>query len=172
MPAELLKIHPLNPEPRKIRRVVDLLQKGAVIVYPTDSVYAIGCSMMNKNALNRLTQLLQAKPRKLEFSFICSDISGASQYVKHIDTPAFKLMKRTLPGPFTFLFHASNNVSRILDAKKNMVGIRIPDHNVPLHIVNMLGCPLVSSSLKNEDEIRTYTTDPEEIYEDVKHKVD
>jgi tRNA threonylcarbamoyl adenosine modification protein (Sua5/YciO/YrdC/YwlC family) len=172
LPAELLKIHPLNPEPRKVRRVAELLQKGGVIVYPTDSVYGIGCSLMNKNAVNRLTQLLHANPRKLDFSFICHDISEVSRYVKHIDTPEFKVLKRTLPGPFTFLFQASSSVSRILDANKNTVGVRIPNHRVPLEIVLALGCPLVSSSLKDEDEIKAYTTDPEEIYEDVKHKVD
>lgn len=172
MPAELLKIHPLNPEPRKIRRVVELLQKGGIIVYPTDSVYGIGCSLMNKSAVNRLSQLLHVKPRKLELSFICHDIGEASGYVKHIDTPAFKMMKRTLPGPFTYLFQASSSVSRILGANKNTVGIRIPDHPVPLALVKALGSPLVSSSLKDDDEIKAYTTDPEEIYEDLRHKVD
>ena len=172
MPAELLRIHPLNPEPRKIRKVVDVLEKGGVIVYPTDSVYGIGCSLMNRSAVNRLSQLLSVKPRKLELSFVCHDIGEASKYVKHIDTPAFKIMKRTLPGPFTYLLHASASVSRIMDANKKTVGIRIPDHQVPLEIVRILGSPLVSSSLKDEDEIKTYTTDPEEIFEDVKHKVD
>lgn len=172
MPAELLKIHPVNPEPRKISRVTELLRKGGIIVYPTDSVYGVGCSLSNKGAVNRLCQLLGIKPKKLELSFICYDIAEVSRYVKHIDTPAFKVLKKTLPGPFTYLFHASANVSRILDINKSTVGIRIPNHPVPHEIVKTLGSPLVSSSLKDEDEIKAYTTDPEEIYEDVKHKVD
>jgi len=135
-------------------------------------VYGIGCSLMNKSAVNRLSQLLNVKPRKFDLSFICHDIGEASKYVKHIDTPAFKMLKRTLPGPFTYLFQASSSVSRILDANKNIVGIRIPDHQIPLEIVRILGTPLVSSSLKDDDEIKAYTTDPEEIYNDVKHKVD
>jgi tRNA threonylcarbamoyl adenosine modification protein (Sua5/YciO/YrdC/YwlC family) len=172
MPAELIRIHPLNPEPRKIRKVVEVLKKGGIIVYPTDSVYGIGCSLLNKSAVNRLSQLLWVKPRKLELSFVCHDIGEASKYVKYLDTPAFKIMKRTLPGPFTYLFHASASVSRIMEANKSTVGIRIPDHRVPAEIVKALGGPLVSSSLKDEDEIKAYTTDPEEIFEDVKHKVD
>lgn len=172
MVAELLKIHPQNPEPRKIRHVVDLLKKGAIIVYPTDTVYGIGCSLLNRSAVNRLSQLLNIKPRKFELSFICHDLAEVSRYVHRIETPEFKIMKKTLPGPFTYLFDASSNVSRILGTSKRTVGIRIPDHNIPLEIVKTLGSPLVSSSLKDEDEIKAYTTDPEEIYEDVKHKVD
>jgi tRNA threonylcarbamoyl adenosine modification protein (Sua5/YciO/YrdC/YwlC family) len=172
MAAELLKIHPINPEVKKIRRVVDLLQKGGIIVYPTDTVYGIGCSLLNKSAVNRLTQLLGIKTRKFELSFICHDIGEASKYVKHIDTPEFKIMKRTLPGPFTYLFQANSSVSRILDTNKNTVGIRIPNHRIPLELVMMLESPLVSSSLKDEDAIKEYTTDPEEIFNDVRNKVD
>lgn len=172
MPAELLKIHPLNPEPRKIAKVAGVLQDGGVVVYPTDSVYGIGCSLINKGAVNRLSQLLGVKQRKFELSFICHDIGEASKYVKHIDTPAFKMMKKNLPGPFTLLFLASNSVSRIMGGNKKTVGIRIPEHRIPIDIVTALGCPLVSSSLKDDDEIKAYTTDPDEIFEDVKHKVD
>jgi tRNA threonylcarbamoyl adenosine modification protein (Sua5/YciO/YrdC/YwlC family) len=172
MAAELLKIHPLNPEPRKISRVVGLLRNGGVIVYPTDSVYGIGCSLMQKHGITRLVQLLHIKPNKMDLSFICHDISEASQYVRRIETPAYKVLRRTLPGPYTFLFPSSSNVPRILGVNKDTVGIRVPSHKVPLDIVSALGNPLISSSLKDEDQIKTYTTDPEEIFEEFRNKVD
>lgn len=172
MPAEYLKIHPVNPEPRKIIKVAEVLRAGGLIVYPTDTIYGIGCSLLNKRAIDRLCRVLQIKPQKLNLSFICSDLSEASQYVRRLETPAYKILKRTLPGPFTYIFHASSSVPRLLDNNKQTVGIRIPSHLVPLAIVNSLGNPLISSSMKSDDDIRTYTTDPEEIYEDVKHQVD
>jgi tRNA threonylcarbamoyl adenosine modification protein (Sua5/YciO/YrdC/YwlC family) len=172
MPADLLKIHPLNPEPRKIARVVSVLQNGGVIVYPTDTVYGIGCSLLHKQAIQKLIQLLRIKPNKMDLSFICADISDASHYVRRIETPAYKILKRTLPGPFTYLFQSSSSVARVLGVNKNTVGIRIPAHEVPLAIVRSLGNPLISASLKDEDEIKTYTTDPEEIYSDFKSRVD
>jgi tRNA threonylcarbamoyl adenosine modification protein (Sua5/YciO/YrdC/YwlC family) len=172
MLAELLRIHPLNPEPRKISKVIAVLQKGGVIVYPTDTVYGIGCSLLNKQAIQRLIQLLRIKPNKMDLSFICHDISEASQYVQRIDTPAYKILKKTLPGPYTYLFESSTSVARVLGVNKKTVGIRIPSHAVPQDIVKALGNPLISASLKDEDEIKTYTTDPEEIYSDFKNKVD
>jgi tRNA threonylcarbamoyl adenosine modification protein (Sua5/YciO/YrdC/YwlC family) len=172
MPAELLKIHPLNPEQRKIRYVVDVLSKGGLIVYPTDTIYGLGCSLMNKKGLSRLCHLLEIKPEKLDLSFICQDISQISEYVRRIDTPVFKVLKKALPGPFTFIFESSHKVPKILDVNKKTVGIRIPDHPVPRLIVEILGSPLITSSIKSDDMIREYTTDPEEMYEDFKHKVD
>ena len=172
MPAELLKIHPINPEVRKISRVTQILQKGGVIVYPTDTVYAIGCSLVHKQAIHRLLQLLHRKPNKIDLSFICADISEASRYVRRIDTPEYKILKRTLPGPFTYIFESSATVARALGVNKNTVGIRIPAHEVPLAIVRALGNPVISASLRDEDEIKTYTTDPEEILKDFKSKVD
>jgi len=166
MAAELLKIHPINPEPRKILRVVDVLRSGGLIVYPTDTIYGLGCNLLNKKAIERLCHVKQIKPQKLNLSFICHDISQVANYVRRIETPVYKIMRRTLPGPFTYILEASNSID------KKTVGIRIPDHAVPLALVNELGNPLITSSIKDDDEIKTYTTDPEEIYEDLKHKVD
>lgn len=172
MPAELLSIHPLNPEPRKIGRVVEILMKGGVVVYPTDTIYGIGCDLMNKRAVERLCLIEGVKPQKMNLSFICNDLSHISEYVKRIDTPAFKVLKKLLPGPYTFLFESSSNVPKILGVNKKTVGIRIPNHAIPLSIVKSLGNPLITSSIKDDDQIKEYTTDPEEIYEDFKNKVD
>ncbi len=172
MQAELLTIHPVNPEQRKIRHVQEVLRNGGLIVYPTDSVYALGCSLMNKRAIERLCQISGVKPQKLNLSFICRDLSQISEYVRRIDTPVFKLLKKSLPGPFTFILESSSKVPKILEANKKTVGIRIPDHSVPRSIVDGLENPMVSASIKNVDTIREYSSDPAEIYEDLKHHVD
>ena len=172
MSADLLKIHPQNPEPRKINHTVEVLRKGGIVVYPTDTVYGIGCDLTNRRAIERLCQIVGIKPQKLNLSFICNDLSHISEFVKRIDTPFFKILKKSLPGPFTYIFESSNNVPKILDVNKKTVGIRIPDHPIPREIVALLGNPLITSSIKDDDEIKEYTTDPEEIYEDFKHKVD
>ncbi len=172
MAAELLSIHPVNPEPRKINRVVDLLKSGGIIVYPTDTIYGIGCDLLNRRAVERLCQITGVKPQKLNLSFICNDLSHISHYVKRLETSQFKTLKKLLPGPFTFIFESSSHVPKILDVNKKTVGIRIPDHPIPLAIVHQLSNPLITSSIKDDDEIKEYTTDPEEIYEDFKHLVD
>jgi tRNA threonylcarbamoyl adenosine modification protein (Sua5/YciO/YrdC/YwlC family) len=172
MPAELLKIHPQNPEMRKINRVVDVLRAGGVVIYPTDTIYGIGCDLMNKKAIERLCKIMNIKPNKLDLSFICHDLSQISEYVKRMDTPVFKLLKKSLPGPFTFIFESNSRVPKILDVSKKTVGIRIPDHAIPNSIVITLGNPIITSSIKDDDEIVAYTTDPEEIYEDFKNQVD
>lgn len=172
MPAELFKIHPLNPEPRKIGSVINVLNRGGIIIYPTDTVYGIGCSLLNRRAIEKLCRILDIKPQKLDLSFICSSISQISEYVHRMDTPVFKLLKKSLPGPFTFIMEASSKVPRVLDINKKTVGIRMPDHAIPLSIVSQLGNPLITSSIKDDDHIKEYTTDPEEIYEDFKHTVD
>jgi len=172
MAAEFLTIHPLNPEPRKISKVVEILQRGGVIVYPTDTIYGIGCDLMNKRAVERLCQIENIKPQKMNLSFICNDLSHISEYVKRIDTPAFKILKNLLPGPYTFIFESNSNVPKILGVNKKTVGIRIPNHAIPVEIVKELGNPLITSSIKDDDLIKEYTTDPEEIYEDFKNKVD
>jgi len=172
MPAELLSIHPQNPEPRKINRTVEVLQSGGVIIYPTDTIYGIGCDLMNRRAVARLCQVMNIKPLKLDLSFICSDLSDISRYVKRIDTPVFKVLKKTLPGPFTYIFESSSNVPKILGVNKKTVGIRVPNHPIPLAIVRQMGNPLITSSIKDDDHIKEYTTDPEEIFEDFKHQVD
>jgi tRNA threonylcarbamoyl adenosine modification protein (Sua5/YciO/YrdC/YwlC family) len=172
MPAELLKIHPQNPEMRKINRVVNVLRAGGVAIYPTDTIYGIGCDLMNKKAIERLCKIMNIKPNKLDLSFICHDLSQISEYVKRMDTPVFKLLKKSLPGPFTFIFESNSRVPKILDVSKKTVGIRIPDHAIPNSIVITLGNPIITSSIKDDDEIVAYTTDPEEIYEDFKNQVD
>jgi tRNA threonylcarbamoyl adenosine modification protein (Sua5/YciO/YrdC/YwlC family) len=172
MPAELLSIHPDNPEPRKIARIVEVLAKGGVVIYPTDTVYGIGCDLRNRKAVARLCQIVGIKPQKLNLSFICYDLSDISKYVKRIDTPVFKILKKTLPGPFTFIFESNTNVPKILGVNKKTVGIRIPDNAIVRELVVLLGNPLITSSIKSDDEIKEYTTDPEEIFEDFKHQVD
>lgn len=172
MPAELLKIHPLNPEGRKIQHAVDVLRKGGIIIYPTDTIYGIGCDLMNRKSIERLCQVMSIKPQKLDLSFICNDLSHISEYVKRIDTPVFKILKKALPGPYTFILESSSKVPRILDVNKKTVGIRIPDHAIPRSIVALLGNPLITSSIKDDDIIKEYTTDPEEIFEDFKHSVE
>ena len=172
MPAELLKIHPLNPEQRKIQRVVDVVKRGGLIIYPTDTIYGIGCDLMNRKSIEKLCVILQIKPQKLNLSFICNDLSQISEYVRRMDTPVFKLLKKSLPGPFTFILESSSKVPKILDVNKKTVGIRIPDHAIPRSIVQQLGNPLITSSIKDDDIIKEYTTDPEDIFEDFKHQVD
>jgi tRNA threonylcarbamoyl adenosine modification protein (Sua5/YciO/YrdC/YwlC family) len=172
MPAEFLKIHPQNPEMRKINRVVDVLRTGGVVIYPTDTIYGIGCDLMNRKAVERLCKIMDIKPNKLDLSFICNDLSHIAEFVKRIDTPVFKVLKRSLPGPYTFILESSSRVPKILDVNKKTVGIRIPDHVIPRTLVAELGNPLITSSIKDDDLIVEYTTDPEEIYEDFKNLVD
>ena len=172
MAAELLKIHPQNPEGRKINHVVEVLKRGGIIIYPTDTIYGIGCDLMNRKAIERLCQIMDIKPQKLDLSFICNDLSHISEFVHRIDTPVFKLLKKSLPGPYTFILESSTRVPKILNVNKKTVGIRIPDHMIPRMIVEQLSNPLITTSIKDDDSIKAYTTDPEEIYEDFKHKVD
>lgn len=172
MAAELIKIHPINPEMRKINRVVEVLRNGGIIIYPTDTIYGIGCDLMNRKSVERLCWIMGIKPNKLDLSFICNDLSQISEFVKRVDTPVFKLLKSYLPGPFTFILESSNKVPKILDINKKTVGIRIPNHSIPRTLVAELGNPVITSSIKDDDHIKEYTTEPEEIYEDFKNKVD
>ena len=172
MPALFLTVHPQNPEPRKIAEAVGTLQNGGILIYPTDTIYGIGCDLLNRRAVERLCKILDIKPQKLHLSFICHDLSQLSTFVRRMDTPVFKILKKSLPGPFTYIFEASAKVPRILDINKKTVGVRIPNHPIARAIVASLGNPLISSSIKDEDVIREYTTDPKEIYEDFKHRVD
>ncbi len=172
MSAEFLKIHPINPEGRKVQRAVDVLRNGGIIIYPTDTIYGIGCDLMNRKSIERLCQVMDIKPQKLDLSFICIDLAQISEYVKRIETPVFKILKKSLPGPYTFILESSAKVPRILNVNKKTVGVRIPDHAIPRAIVQLLGNPLITSSIKDDDVIKEYTTDPEEIYEDFKHSVD
>ena len=154
MTAELIKIHPVNPEGRKIARIVDVLKNGGVIIYPTDTIYGIGCDLMNKKSIERLCQIINVKPQKLDLSFICQDLSQVSNYVRRMDTPVFKILKKALPGPYTFILESSSKVPKILDVNKKTVGVRIPANLIPLALVQQLGNPIISSSIKDEDVIR------------------
>lgn len=172
MVCPVISIHPKNPEPRKIAHVVKSLSEGGVIIYPTDTVYGIGCDLMNRRAIDRLCRIVDVKPQKFQLSFICSDFSHVSQYVQQLNSSEFKMLKRSLPGPFTFILQAGSEVPKIMGVNKKTVGIRIPDHPVPQEIVKALGHPLVSASVKSNDQIKEYTTDPLEIFEAFKHRVD
>lgn len=168
----LLRIFPENPSSRQIRTVVECLLDGGVIIYPTDTVYGMGCDIFKSKAIERIAQIKGIKAEKANFSFICSDLSQLSDYTRPIANDVFKLMKKNLPGPFTFILNASNSVPKLIQSKKKTVGIRIPGNNIPLEIVNELGHPIMSTSIRDEDEILEYTTDPELIYEKYKNLVD
>lgn len=170
--AELLRIHEETPEMRKIGKVVDVLKRGGVVIYPTDTVYGIGCDLHNKKGVEKLVSLLKLKPNKLKLSFICHDLSQVSHYTRPISTHVFKILKRALPGPYTFLLEASNEVPKILSISKKTVGVRIPQNNITLALVQELGNPIISASIKDEDEIIQYTADPEVIFERYKKRVD
>jgi tRNA threonylcarbamoyl adenosine modification protein (Sua5/YciO/YrdC/YwlC family) len=170
--ALFIRMYEENPAPRHIRQIVDILQNGGVIIYPTDTVYGIGCDITKPKAIERVAQLKGIKAEKANFSFICYDMSHLSDYTKPIENNIFKMMKRNLPGPFTFILEANNNVPKILKANRKTIGIRIPDNNIIREIVNALGNPILTTSLKADDEILEYTTDPELIYEDYQNLVD
>lgn len=162
--ADLIRIYEENPNPKDIKKVVEVLRKGGLVIYPTDTVYGLGCDITNTSALERIAQIKQVKLEKANFSFICEDLSNLSDYVKQIDSPTFKLLKRNLPGPFTFILPGNNNLPNVFKKKKT-VGIRVPDNNICRAIVRELGNPIVSTSIKDEDEVIEYTTDPELIHE-------
>lgn len=172
MKAELLKIHPENPEQRKIDKAVEILREGGVIIYPTDTVYGIGCDIYNKDAVERIARIKGVDSSKNNFSFICNDLSHISEYVKNLSTSTFKLMKKTLPGPYTYILKSSSKVPKVIDSKKKTVGIRIPDHNIPRMIVEKLGNPIITTSIHDDDEILAYSTDPDLIYEKFSNLVD
>ena len=169
--TEFFKIYEKNPDSRLIDRAVEILRNGGVIIYPTDTVYGLGCDITKTRALEKVARLKSVKLDKANFSFICYDLSNLSEYVKQIDTPVYKILKRTLPGPFTFILKGSNNLPKAFKKKKT-VGIRIPDNNIIRTIIKQLGNPIMSTSIYDEDDVIEYTTDPELIYEKWKHKVD
>ncbi len=169
--AELIKIYNENPNEREIDKVVKILQKGGLIIYPTDTVYGLGCDITNTKAMEKVAQLKGLKLDKANFSFICYDLSNLSDYVKQIDTPAYKILKKALPGPYTFVLPSSTNLPKAFKNKKT-VGIRIPDNNIIRELVKKLGNPIVSTSIYDEDDLLEYTTDPELIFEKWGNKVD
>jgi tRNA threonylcarbamoyl adenosine modification protein (Sua5/YciO/YrdC/YwlC family) len=154
-----------NPNPREIRRIVEILRDGGIIIYPTDTVYGMGCDITQPKAVEKVARIKGINIEKSNFSFICSDFSHLSDYTKPIPNSVFKLMKKNLPGPFTFILEANNNVPKYFKGKKKTVGIRVPDNNIIRDIVAELGNPILSTSIHDEDEILEYTTDPELIYE-------
>ncbi|MFT6867506.1 MAG: tRNA threonylcarbamoyl adenosine modification protein (Sua5/YciO/YrdC/YwlC family) [Cyclobacteriaceae bacterium] len=172
MSADFIKMYPDNPDPRKIAQVVKVLREGGIIIYPTDTVYGLGCDIFNAKAIERIRLFKGMKSKTLNLSFICYDLSHLSEYAKHVDTPIFKLMKRTLPGPFTFILESSTKTPKILNMKKKTVGIRVPDNNIPRAIVKELGNPIITTSVLDADDIIEYATDPELIYEEFKNRVD
>ncbi len=168
----LIRIYPENPNPRHIRQVVECLQDGGVIIYPTDTIYGIGCDIFNPKAVERVKRIKGLKGDKINLSFICHDLSHLSDYAKPISNPVYKLMRSVLPGPYTFILEANNNVPKIFKNKKKTVGIRVPNCPITQMIVEELGNPIMSTSVHDEDDVLEYTTDPELIHEKYNEVVD
>lgn len=166
----LIQLHPDNPQPRLIKQVAECLKDGGVIIYPTDTIYGLGCDINQPKAVERICKIKNIDPQKAQLSFICRDLSHLSDYTKPIDTPLYRMLKRYLPGPFTFILPASKQVPKILQSKKSTVGIRVPDNIICQHILDELGNPILSASLPG-DMVEEYT-DPEVIYENFSDKVD
>ncbi len=169
--AVLIKLYEENPNPKEVRRVVDIIKDGGLVIYPSDTVYALGCDITNNRALEKLAQIKGVKLEKANFSFVCEDLSNLSDYVKQIDTRTFKILKRALPGPYTFILPGNNNLPTVFKKKKE-VGIRVPDNEITRSIVRELGNPIVSTSIYDEDEVIEYMTDPELIFEKWQNLVD
>ena len=169
--AQFLKIYNDNPNEAAISKVVEVLKNGGLIIYPTDTVYGLGCDINNTKALEKIAKTKGIKLDKANFSFVCSDLSNISNYVKQLDTATFKLLKRALPGPYTFILPGGSNLPKEFK-KKSKVGIRVPDNNIAIAIVKMLGNPIVSSSIHDDDEVLEYSTDPELIFEKWQNSVD
>lgn len=169
--AELIRIYEENPSPKEIQKVVDVLRNGGLVIYPTDTVYGLGCDITNTAALEKIARIKGVKLEKANFSFICESLSNLSDYVRQIDTQTFKILKRSLPGPYTFILPGNNNLPSVFKKKKT-VGIRVPDNKICQALVSGLGNPIVSTSIKDEDEVIEYTTDPELILEKWDNLVD
>ncbi len=169
--SRLIKMYDVNPSPKAIATVVEVLRKGGLIIYPTDTVYGLGCDITNTKALEKIARIKKVKLDRANFSFICYDLSNLSSYVRQIDNPIYKLLRRALPGPYTFVLQGNNKLPRDFKKKKT-VGIRVPDNNIIRSIVQELGNPIVSTSIYDEDELIEYTTDPELIFEKWKDRVD
>jgi tRNA threonylcarbamoyl adenosine modification protein (Sua5/YciO/YrdC/YwlC family) len=167
----LLHIHPDNPQERNIRTAVDALKSGAVIVYPTDTIYGLGCDIYNTEAIERICRIKKTDPKKAQLSFVCNDLSQLSHFTKSIDTPVFRILKRALPGPYTFILEASRQVPKMLKTKKDTVGIRVPDHEITQALVKQLGNPIMSVSLPMDLDVEYYT-DPELIHDHYEKHVD
>ena len=169
--AFFVKVYDQNPNATEINKIVGILKKGGLIIYPTDTVYGLGCDITNAKAVEKIARIKGIKVDKSNFSFICNDLSHLSDYVKQIDTPTYKLLKRALPGPYTFILPGSKSLPKVFKKKKT-VGIRIPNNNIVRAIVKALGNPIISTSIHDEDDVIEYTTDPELIFEKWKYLVD
>ena len=166
----LLQIHPQNPQPRVVKQVAECLKEGGVIIYPTDTIYGLGCDIMQPKAIERICAIKNIHPQKAQLSFICRDLSHLSDFTKSIDTPLYRMLKSYLPGPYTFILPASKQVPKILQSKKSTIGLRVPDNNICQYILDDLGNPILSASLPGE-MVEEYT-DPEVIFEKFKQLVD
>ncbi|MBU6159369.1 MAG: threonylcarbamoyl-AMP synthase [Bacteroidetes bacterium] len=166
----LLHIHPKNPQPRQIKTAVETLERGGIIIYPTDTIYGIGCDILNHKAIERICAIKQIDPQKAQLSFVCSNLSDLSKYARQLSTPVYRLLKQYLPGPYTFILPASKEVPKILKSKKDTIGLRVPDHPIVEALVAALGRPILSASLPEETD-GSYT-DPEMIHEQFKNRVD
>ena len=169
--AQLLKIYEDNPNEAAIKKVVEVLKNGGLIIYPTDTVYGLGCDITNVKAVEKVAKIKGIKLEKANLSFICSDLSHISDYVKQMDTATFKLLKRALPGPYTFILPGNSNLPKVFKNKKT-VGIRVPDNNIIRAIVKELGNPIISTSIHDEDEVLEYSTDPELIFEKWQNQIE
>lgn len=169
---KLIKLYNENPNPKTINNIVSELRNGAVIIYPTDTIYGIGCDIYNKKAVERVARITGQNPAKANFSIICHDLSQLSDYSKPISNDVFKVMKKNLPGAFTFILNANNNVPKLFSGKKKTIGIRIPDNNIIRELVKELGNPVITTSIHDDDEIVEYSTDPELIHEKYEKLVD
>ncbi|WBO85053.1 L-threonylcarbamoyladenylate synthase [Hymenobacter yonginensis] len=173
MAATLLRIHPENPPQNRIQQVVDVLRRGGIIIYPTDTVYGIGCDIHNAKAVDKLCRIKGLNPEKAMLSFICADLSHISDYAHGITTPIYKVIKRALPGPFTFIFEASSKVPRQGGKQRKTVGIRVPDNQIIIQLVRELGNPIMSTSVReDENTLDEYVTDPDLIFEKYRSLVD
>jgi tRNA threonylcarbamoyl adenosine modification protein (Sua5/YciO/YrdC/YwlC family) len=170
--AELIRLYEENPQPRLIKQAVDVLANGGIIIIPTDTVYSFAADIRKPRALEKLARLKDLKMQQANFSFIFYDLSHLSDYTRQFDTATYKILKRALPGPFTFILEANNTIPKIFKSKKKTIGIRVPDNNIPREIVHMLGNPIATTSIHDEDEILEYTTDPELIFEKWSSQVD
>lgn len=168
----LIKIYPDNPDEKKIRQVVDCLKEGGIIIYPTDTVYALGCDAYNKKAIEKLCKIKDLNIKKHKLSFVCYDLSHISYFTKQLSTSIYKLMKKTLPGPYTYILNANNNIPKLFKNKKKEIGIRIPNNNIARYIVKELGFPIATTSIKDQDQLLEYSTDPELINQHYNKQVD
>jgi tRNA threonylcarbamoyl adenosine modification protein (Sua5/YciO/YrdC/YwlC family) len=167
-----IEINPDNPDVRKIKQAAEIMAKGGIIIYPTDTVYGIGCDITNAKAVERVCQIRKLDPVKAMLSFICKDIAQIQEYAAQLDNQVFRVMKRNLPGPFTFILKANNDVPKLFKNRKKTIGVRIPDNKIILALVEELGRPILTTSLKSDDEILEYFTDAYDIYQDYENLVD